>query len=141
MGDLLAGGSKKDASTKSTATQTTTTNNIDRRQVVAEGAMGIAADGATVNIQALDAGIVNRALDAVSAADATAGQGFNNLLALADRLFEGGASVLDKTASTTLAQVAALNTASNDATGSIDQKTLVILGGVALGAAYFLGRR
>lgn len=138
MGDASG---KKTTTSSAKTTNTTTTTNIDRRQVVAEGAMGIAADGATVNIESLDAGIINKAIDAISAADATAGQGFNGLLTLADKLFEGGASILDKTADTTLAQVAALNTASNDASGSIDQKTLVILGGVALGAAYFLGRR
>jgi len=128
MGDLS--GSKK-TSSSSSSNQQTTNNNIDRRQVVAEGAIGLSADGSSINVTTLDSGIVNKALDTVASADATNGQGFQSLLTLADRLFAAGGSVLERTADTTLAQVAALNTAQNDAGGKIDQKTIMVAVGVA----------
>lgn len=117
-----------DSSSSSKSEQTTNTTNIDRRQVVGEGGIGLASDGATVTINTVDTGIVNKALDTVANSDAVNGAGFEKLLSLADKLFTGGGQILDKTAETTMAQVAALNTAQNDAKGTIDQKTIVILG-------------
>lgn len=138
MGDFSGGPSEKNSSSSST---TSTTNQVfDRRQVIGEGAIGLASDSSTINVtnQTLDNGIVNSALGtvndalaAISANDATNGQGFSQLLTLADRLFQGGGEILSKTADTTLAQVAALNTAQNDSTGKIDQKTIMVAVGVA----------
>jgi hypothetical protein len=123
-------GSKKSSSSSNS---TTTTTNIDRRQVVAEGATGIAADGATINIESLDAGIVQAALDVVKADDATNGAGFEKLLTLADKLFTGAGQVIETAQETTLSQIEAINTAANDKKGAIDQKTLIIVAGAAIG--------
>lgn len=123
------GGSSKSSSSSSS---NTTTNNVDRRQVVAEGAIGIAADGANVNITTLDAGIVQAALDTVKADDATNGAGFNQLLNLADKLFTGAGEVINKTQETTIKQIDQINSAANDQKGSVDQKTLMIVGGAAV---------
>jgi len=117
-----------DSSSSSSSQQQTTVNNIDRRQVIGEGAIGLASDGASVTINTVDTGIVNKALDTVANSDAVNGAGFEKLLSLADKLFTGGGQILDKTAETTMAQVAALNTAQNDAKGAIDQKTIIVLG-------------
>lgn len=125
----------------SSSTQTTTTNNIDRRQVVAEGGIGLASDGATINVETIDAGIVKAALDTVKADDATNGAGFDKLLGLAERLFTGAGEVINKTQDTALGQIAALNTAANDATGKIDQKTLMIAGAVAVGALFVMKKK
>lgn len=138
MGDFLGMGSK-DASSQ--ANTTTTSNNIDRRQVVAEGGFGVASDGATVNIQALDAGIVKEAISAVSGADAINGQGFTQLLNLADKVFTGAGAMIEKTQGTALAQVEALNTVANDAQGKIDQKTLVVMAAAGLAGAYLLKKK
>lgn len=125
------GGSSKSSSSSN---QTTTTNNIDRRQVVAENGLGVSSDSSTINITTLDAGIVQSAIDAVKAGDATNGDGFARLLDLADKMFAGAGDIIGKAQDTTLSQIAQLNQARNDQNGKIDQKTLIIVGGIALGA-------
>lgn len=138
MGDFLGMG---DSDKSTQANTTTTSNNIDRRQVVAEGGFGVASDGATVNITSVDAGIAKAAIDAVSGADATNGQGFTQLLNLADKVFTGAGAMLDTTQKTSLAQVEALNTVANDAKGVIDQKTIIVLAIAGLGGAYLLKKK
>ena len=132
MGDFLGMGGK-DASSNSQANTTTSTSNTDRRQVVAEGAFGFASDNASINInnQTIDAGIVEKALDTVAGSDAINGQGFNQLLTLADKLFTGAGAMIGKTQESALAQVEALNTVANDSKGKIDQKTVIVLAGAA----------
>lgn len=120
------------SSSKSSSSSVTNTTNIDRRQVVAEGAYGIAADGATVNIQTLDSGIVQSALDTVKANDATNGASFSQLLTLADKFLSGAGEVINKTQDTTIKQIDQINTAANDQKGSVDQKTLMIVAGAAV---------
>ncbi|CAN4270662.1 hypothetical protein MCERHM31_00803 [Methylophilaceae bacterium] len=122
------------SSSSSSSNSATTTTNIDRRQVVAEGALGIASDGATINIQELDNEIVQSALETVKANDATNGAGFTQLLTLADKLFTGAGEVINKTQDTTIKQIDQINTAANDQGGKIDQKTLLIVAGAALAA-------
>lgn len=114
----------------SSSSNATTTTNTDKR-IAIESGIGISSDSSTVNVQALDGNIVMKALDTVSAADATAGTGFTQLLGLADKLFTGAGEIITKTQDTTLAQVGALNQAQNDARGSIDQKTMIVLAGAA----------
>lgn len=123
-------GSKK---SKSSSSSNVTTTNVDRRQVVAEGAIGIASDSSTINLQMLDADIVNKALEVVGANDATNGASFTQLLSLADKMFTGAGDIISKAQDTTLSQIGALQTAQNDQKGAIDQKTLVIVAGTALG--------
>lgn len=129
MGDMS--GSK---SSSSSSSNTTNTTNIDRRQVMSDGAIGVTSDSSTINIESMDAGVVNKALDVVASNDTIAGQGFTQLLILADKMFNAGGTILQKTADTTMAQVGALTTAQNDAKGAIDQKTMMILAGVAAAA-------
>lgn len=124
-------------SSSSSSASTTETTNIDKRMVVDQG-IGISSDSSTVNVQSLDAGIVNKALDTVAAADATSGEGFARLLNLAEGLFTKGGELVDKVSDTSMAAVAAVSTAQNDAKGSIDQKTLVIMAVAGIGAAYIL---
>lgn len=149
MGDMS--GSK---SSSSSSTNTTNTTNIDRRQVMSDGAIGITSDSSTVNVQSMDAGLVKAALDVVSGVDASnrdgysklldvvvsteaaGNEGYSKLLSLTEKLFSASGQILEKTADTSLAAVSAVNSARNDATGTIDQKTLVILGAVGLGAAF-----
>lgn len=142
MGDFLGfGDSDKSSSSSSTSSNTTNTTNIDRRQVMSDGAIGITSDSSTVNVEQVDAGLVKAALDVVAGADATAGDGFNRLLSLTEKIFSTGGQVLDKTASASLAAVSAVDSARAEAAGTIDQKTLVILGAVGLGAAYLFKKK
>lgn len=117
-----------------------TTQNTDKRQAVESG-IAISSDSSTVNVQALDGAIVQKALDTVSVADASNAQGFSQLLSLADKVISGAGSVIESTQATTLAQVAALNTASNDAKGSIDQKTMTILAVAGVAAVWAFNRK
>lgn len=128
-----------DSSSSSESSQTTTTTNVDRRQVVGEGAIGLASDSSTVSItnNSIDAGVVNKALDVVGQNDAVNGEGFTKLLTLADKLFTGAGAVVEKTQDTALAQISALNTAANDSRGDIDQKTVMVVAGIAAAAFIF----
>lgn len=119
---------------KSSSSASTTTQNVDRRQVVDTGSIGVSSDSSTVTINALDEGIVTKALDLVSASDAISGQGLTQLLQQADKMFTGTAQMIGKAQDTTLAQISQLQTAANDAKGAIDQKTMIIVGAVGLGA-------
>lgn len=121
----------------SSSSSSSTTTSIDKRMVVDQG-IGITSDQSTVTVQALDGQIVSKALDTVAAADATAGEGFERLLGLAENLFSAGGKLVEKTSDTAMAAVGAVSTAQNDAKGAIDQKTLVILAAAGVGAAYLL---
>jgi hypothetical protein len=147
----------KSSSSKSEAySSATTNNNIDRRQVVAEGGFGLASDGATINLTqnttTLDGGIVNaalgsvntnigKALDVVAQADATNGDGFTRLLNLADKFITGAGNILETTQATTQKQLDTITTAANDKSGQIDQKTIMVAVGVAgaVAIAYAVG--
>jgi hypothetical protein len=128
------GGSGGSSSSNATTTQTT-----DKRMVVDQG-IGISSDSSTVTVNALDGDIVKKALDTVAAADATAGTGFTQLLGLADKLFTGAGSMIDKTQAASLAQLETINAAAADKSGTIDQKTMIVLA-VAGAAALVLSRK
>ena len=129
----FSGGS--DSSSSSSAA--TTTSNIDKRQVVSSGAVGVTTDAAgdiSVTNNTLDAGAIQGALDYVKATDATQGANFTSLLSLADKMFSTGAGVIKTAQDTSLAQIDQINTAQNNSKGAIDQKTMIILAVAGLGA-------
>lgn len=130
-GYVCGGGGSSSSSTSSTTT------NIDKRLALDTG-VGISSDQSTVTVNTLDAGIVTKALDTVGVADASNAQGFTSLLNLADKLFTGAGQALQTTQAATLAQVGALSTAQNDAKGSIDQKTMVIIAVAGVAAVAML---
>lgn len=124
----------------SSSSNATTTTNTDKRLVVNDG-IGISSDTSSVTVNSLDSGIVTKALDTVQVADATAGQGLSQLISLADKLFTGAGTLVGAT------QQSALETMSNyqttmaaEKSGSIDNKTITILG-VAAAAAFLMGRK
>jgi hypothetical protein len=123
----------------SSSSNSTTTTNVDKRQVVDAGGIGVSSDQSTVSVtnNSLDAGIVNTALDVVKSNDATNGASFSQLLSMADKLFTTSSNIIGKAQDTTLSQVGALTTLSNDQKGAVDQKTLIILGAVVAGAFAF----
>jgi len=135
--DMRGGGLCKGSNSKSATT--TTTNTTDKRMVVDGGSMGVTADGSTINVTTLDSGIVQAALDTVKAADATNGEGFEGLLSLADKLFDKGGELVASSQNTALAQIEAINAASADKAGTIDQKTMIVLA-VAGAAALVLAK-
>lgn len=124
----------------SSSKSSTSTQNIDRRQVVDNG-IGVSSDSSTITINSLDEGIVNKALETVSQNDAINGEGFNRLLELAGNLFQSGGELIDKTSSAALGAVEAVNTAKNDEEGRIDQKTLVICAVAGVSAVYLMRKK
>lgn len=126
------GGGSSSSSNTSTTTQTT-----DKRMVVDQG-IGISSDSSTVTVNSLDRDIVNKALETVQGADAVAGDGFNKLLGLTEKLFQAGEQVLNSNTKNAQTTIGALTTAANDATGKIDQKTILILAGAGVAAAFAL---
>lgn len=145
----------------SQANQTSNSTNIDNR--IANGPGGLVlkdSGGATVNIT--DAGIVQNALfsvdrslgsvdSAVGAAlktvqmsDATNADGFGKLLNLADKLIgETSATGERLIAQTNNSVMDAYRNAKTDATGAIDQKTIVVivLAAAAVGGAYVFRKK
>lgn len=128
---ICNGGGGGGGSSSSSQSTSTVTENTDKRIAIDSG-IGISSDSSTVTVNALDSNIVQKALDTVAGADATAGQGFSQLIGLADKLFSGAGNMIERTQNASLAQLETLNTASNDKAGAVDQKTLIILGGVAV---------
>lgn len=124
-----------DSSSNSYSTNTTIAT--DKRMVIDNG-LGVTSDSSTVNVTTLDAGLVGKALETVSAADAVAGDGFARLLGLADKLFSSAGQSLDTVQAGALAQVGALKSAVNDASGKLDQKTIVMLAAAAVAVFYFM---
>lgn len=124
---------------KSASSTTTNTTVVDKRMVVDGGGVGVSAENSKVTINSLDADIVGKALDTVKAADATNGEGFEGLLSLADKLFDKGAALVETSQNTALSQIEAINAASADKEGTIDQKTMIVLA-VAGAAALVLSR-
>lgn len=133
------GGSSSSSSSPTTTTTQTTTQNTDKRIAIQDG-IGISSDSSTVNVQALDGQIVSKALDTVAAADATAGDGFNKLLSLADKIISGAGTVVQSSQDTTLKQIESINAAAADSRGQIDQKTMIVIA-VAGAAAYAFSKR
>ena len=123
---------------KSESTNQTTTTNTDKRLVVNDG-IGISSDSSslTLNQTSVDKDIVNKALETVQFADATAGEGFNQLISLSDKLFTGAGNLVAATQQTALETMAANNV---ETAGKIDNKTITILG-VAAAAAFLMGRK
>lgn len=128
----------KGGSSSSSQSSSTNTTNTDKRLVVDGSSIGISSDSSTVNVQALDSGIVNKALDTVAAADATAGEGFDRLLGLTEKLFDTGGKLLETNSATTMAQLETLNTARNDTRGQVDQKTIILLAAAGVAAAWVM---
>jgi hypothetical protein len=123
-------------SSSSSSNQTQTTN-TDKRMVLS-GGVGVSSDQSTVNVTntSLDPQIVQSTLDAIKANDATNGQGFSQLLTLADTLFQGAGQVIQKTQDSTMGQISALNTAAATTKGALDQKTLLIIAAGSVAAIY-----
>ncbi|SOD41606.1 hypothetical protein [Nitrosovibrio sp. Nv4] len=114
------------AKSDSTSSVSTSNQAIDKRIAVETG-MGISSDSSTINVQTVDGELMKATLDVLGKSDAVNGQGFTQLLSLADKLFTGAGQVIGKSQDTAMAQLQQIATAQNDAKGTIDQKTMIAL--------------
>lgn len=112
------GGSSSSSSRQST-------ENVDKRWVVGEGAAGVNVEGSSgVSVNITDGGIVSRALDSIDLSNAIQYEGFTKLL-------EAGESLIGQTQK----HVAdAYKQAQTETRGTIDNRTMIVLAVVA-GAA------
>lgn len=115
------------SSSSATTTQTTST---DKRMVVDNG-VGVSSDSSTVTVNAVDLGAVEAAFGFAEGSGALLAGSFDKVLKLADTVLTGSLNAADK--STALVS-SAFETAKNTASGSIDQKTMMVLAGVAAAA-------
>ncbi len=114
----------------SSSSNETTTQNIDKRLVVSSG-IGISSDSSTLNVTALDGGAIMSAFDFAAKNDALQGQTAQQLIGLADRVFEGAFKVLDKNADVVKTAGQTVATAYDNAKGEGDAKRLVAYGVIA----------
>ena len=114
------------------SSSSTTTNNTDQRLAVGDGGAGISGDNSNITINSTDAAIVDRALASVDSASAVQGDVFAKLLQVSKELI---GSTQDSVAG-------AYAQATTDAKGSIDNKTIIVLGVAAAAAwAYTKGKK
>lgn len=126
------GGGGGSSSSSSTSTQTTST---DKRMVVDNG-VGVSSDSSTVTVNATDLGAIGKAFDFATAAGGSVTGTMDKVLGLADVLLRGS---LDTVKGTNAVVSQAYETAKNTATGSIDQKTMIIF--AVAGAVAFVASR
>lgn len=102
------------------------TTNTDNR-ISQQGGTAVSGSGNTISV--LDGGAINRAFDAVAINDATNSQNFSNLLDLASGFFDKSERLIGQTQS---AVADAYGQAQTAKTGSIDQRTMILLSVAAL---------
>lgn len=135
-----------DSSSSSQANQQTTTNNVDKR-LVNNGGISLSSEGSSVSItsNSVDKDIVAAALDTVRASDATNGEGFGKLLNLADKVIIGAGNVISRQQDSIGKQqdgfMSAVQSLKNDERGSIDQKTIIVLGVSAAAVLVLMNQR
>lgn len=136
--DLRARPGKLHKGGGSSSSSTQTTQNIDRRLVVGEGAVGFSSDGGTYEVNILDQGAIAgakeaifAALNLVQASDQETGKSVNTVLGFARDVFTAGLTVLDKAGSQIEKQTSLVSQAYDNAKGEGTQKNLVAAAALA----------
>lgn len=117
------------------SSSSTTTTNIDKRLAVGDGGIGNTGDNVSVNVT--DGGIVSRALDTIDLSNATNADGFGKLLEASTRLFDRGENLIGQTQK---GVADAYASAQAQKTGSIDNKTIIILAVAGAAAVVMIQR-
>jgi hypothetical protein len=128
---------------KSTSSTQYTTTNVDRRLVVDSGSIGLSAESGTYNIQVLDQGAVDKAIELVKSSDQNTRETASELLGFTKDIFTAGLTVLDKAGSQVEKQTELVSKAYDAARGEGTQKNLVAaaaLAAVAIVAVKVWGR-
>lgn len=122
----LHGGGGGSSSSSSQSTQ-----NIDRRLVVGEGAIGFSSDGGTYEVNVLDQGAIMSAINLVQASDQETGKSVADVLGFARDVFTAGLTVLDKAGSQVEKQTDLVSRAYDNAQGEGTQKNLIAAAALA----------
>jgi hypothetical protein len=124
----------------SSSASSQTTNNQDNRVAVQDGIGLSASSGNVINVTTTttDAAIVGRALQTVDMSNATLGEGFEGLLSAADNLFARGESLIGQTQKSV---ADAYGQAQTNKAGTIDNRTIIVLGVAGAVALYAINRK
>jgi len=116
-------------SSSSASTSQSSTNNVDKRQVVDGGSVGVSADKSTitVNSTSTDQGSVKAAFDFAKFADATNGDGFSKLLDTANNMFTSSLTAVSQS-NQTLSDAYKTAQADQNAKATLDSRYLVAAG-------------
>jgi len=144
---IPANGGGGGGSTSSNSSQATTTTNTDKR--IANGPGGLVAqDGSAItlnstsNIESLSDDVVKAAFDYAAVTDAKNGAGFSKLLDVADKLTTKTSDTATALSSRFQDNVLdAFERAKTSTSGSIDQKTMIVLAVTAAAALAFMNAR
>ncbi|MDF3822339.1 hypothetical protein P3G55_20715 [Leptospira sp. 96542] len=108
-----------------------TTNNTDNRNAV-NGDGGVSGTGNTLTINKTDNGAVSRALDSIDIANANQGKSFESLLSAGLEMFKTATATTQASSSAVASGLAsAYSTAQADKAGSLDNRTIIMLAGIA----------
>lgn len=121
-------------SSSSQANQTTSTSYADNRIVNESGIVATGGASIVANIESMDGDIVKAALDFATDASDDNSANLGKLIDFGKEMFGKGAQMLQTGQDTVLQAMAS---AENDKRGSIDQKTVVVLG-IAAAAALIM---
>jgi len=127
----------KGGSSSSSSSTSTSTQNTDKRQVVDNQSVGVSSDSSTVNVQMTDLGAIDKAMTMLNNGGIGLQESFDKVVGLADVLLKGS---LEAVKGTNQVVSQAYETAENTQSGSIDQKTMIVLAGAAA-AAFIFGRK
>lgn len=127
-GGYVCGGGGDSKSSQST------TNN-DNRVAVQDGIGLSASSGNVINVT--DGGIVKEALNAVNISTAVNGDGFTKLLEVAENMFNRSEGLIGQTQKSV---ADAYSQAQTDAKGTVDNRTIMVLGVAAAAALAFANR-
>jgi hypothetical protein len=114
-----------------------TTNNLDKRLVVGDSALGITSDNSTLTLNMLDAGAIKGALDTVNMSNSIAGDGYARLISATENMFNTSQGLIGQTQKSV---ADAYSIATTDKAGTIDNRTIIVLA-VAGAAALFAFRK
>ncbi|HJV24565.1 MAG TPA: hypothetical protein VJ673_02715 [Aromatoleum sp.] len=110
--------------------------------ILVPGDRNLISTNTTTNYQTIDAGSVqmagdtiSKALDVVAGADATAGDGFERVITLAGDMMDAGRQMV---ADTQQAALSAYSQATTEKAGTIDNKTIIVLGIAGAAVAFAL---
>ena len=116
----------------SSSASTTSTENVDRRQVVDNQSVGVSSDSSTVYVTPTDLGSVRAAFEFAGKNSEDAQNNVNTILGIADRVFVSAFKTLDKTQEVTRESARGVAVAYEGARGAGNEKTMLTIAALAV---------
>lgn len=113
-------------------------SNYDNRVAVQDGIGLSYSSGNTINVETLDAEIVGKALDSVNVSNALNSDNFTKLLDVQKDMFNTSQGLIGQTQQ---AVADAYSQAQTDAKGTIDNRTMIVLGIAAAAVVVMINQK